>query len=377
MKIIRTSTVPVSLDIFCRGLFFDLKQEGYEIIALSSPGKELKEIELREGVKTYSVKMARRISPLNDVISLCKLIKILKKEKPDIVHSITPKAGLLSMLAAKITNVPCRLHTFTGLIFPTSRGLKRQLLKATDRLTCSWATHVIAEGEGVRKDLSRNGITAKTLTILGNGSLCGIDINHFDPDLPEILEKASDIKDDGKKTFLFVGRLIHDKGLRELVEAFTRLNKEYPDTRLVLVGNPEPTISPLNKETISMINNNSSIITPGFQSDVRPWIAAADILVLPSYREGFPNVVLEACSMGVPVIVTDINGSNEIIKDGYNGVIIPAADTGALYEAMTGFVKEKIKFVSKLEIRNSVANRYEQTFVRSCLKDFYRSVIKS
>lgn len=145
-KIIRTATVPLSLDLFCRGLLRELSQE-YDVVALSSPDPELEDIRKREGVRTVGVPMRRKIGPFHDLVSLLRLFRIFRKERPDMVHSITPKAGLLSMAAAWLARVPVRVHTFTGLIFPYEKGWKRQLLLVTDRITAACATHVIPEGE--------------------------------------------------------------------------------------------------------------------------------------------------------------------------------------------------------------------------------------
>lgn len=374
MKIIRTSTVPGSLNSFCRGLLRELKEEeGYEVIAVSSPGEALNEVGTREGVKTYAVSMERRISPFKDLKSLWGLIKVLRREKPDMVHSITPKAGLLSMMAAKITDVPVRVHTFTGLVFPTSKGIKRKILILTDKLTCACATHIIPEGEGVKSDLKNNNITKKPLKVLGYGNIKGIDLKYFDPELPEVKAAATKIKKNGIFTFVYIGRLVRDKGINELIEAFKSLHDQYPATRLILVGESEQNLDPLKPETLHEINDNMAIEAVGRQNDVRPWLLASDAFVFPSYREGFPNVVIEAGAMGLPSIVTDINGSREIIQDGINGIIIPPRQVETLRQAMEVFLTDcdlRKQLASKT--RSSVASRFEQNYVRQCLKDYYR-----
>ena len=177
VKIIRASTVPESLDTFCRGLLSELQQEcGYEVVAVSSPGDRLDTLAAREGVRTVAVPMERHISPLKDLKSLWRLLRVFRRERPAMVHSMTPKAGLLSMMAAWICRVPVRLHTFTGLVFPTATGLTQKILVFTDRLTCACATHIVPEGEGVRNDLTSYRITAKPLKVLGHGNVRGIDL---------------------------------------------------------------------------------------------------------------------------------------------------------------------------------------------------------
>lgn len=376
MKIIRTSTVPLSLNTFCKGLFSELKLEGYDIVAVSSPGTDLDEVEMREGVKTIPVKMERHISPFKDFKSLFKLIKVFHREKPVMVHSMTPKAGLLSMMAAWVCRVPVRLHTFTGLVFPTARGIKQKILILTDRLTCFCATHVHPEGEGVKNDLINYKITKKPLKVLGFGNVRGIDLSHYNSDLPEVREEATKIRQEGVFTFVFVGRLVTDKGINELVSAFTRLNKDFPESRLLLVGPEERSLDPLLPETIKLIDANPAIEAVGSKGDVRPWLSAANALVFPSYREGFPNVVIEAGAMRLPSIVTDINGSREIIIQDRNGVIIPPKDEEAIFQTMKYFIEnpDKVEVMAK-EARPLIASRYEMHFVRKCLKDYYKEIL--
>ncbi len=376
-KIIRTCTVSQSVGFFV-GLIPELREMGYEVVAVSSPGEALDEIEQREGVRTVAVGMERHISPLKDLRSLWRMIKVFRKEKPAMVHSMTPKAGLLSMMAAWLCRVPVRVHTFTGLVFPTSTGIKRRILMATDWLTCACATHIIPEGEGVKRDLLSNGITKKPIHVLGYGNVMGIDLKRFDPENPEIAEAAKPLRKIGVFTFIFIGRIVRDKGINELVEAFSRLYKERQDIRLLLVGPAEDNLDPVSAETKEIIRNCKGIEAVGSQKDVRPWLAASDCLVFPSYREGFPNVVIEAEAMGLPSIVTDINGSREIIIEGKNGTIVPSRDAEVLYSAMKRMATDQSWRESlATNARSLIASRFEQSYVRQCLKDFYDEILKS
>lgn len=376
MKLIRTSTVPGSLNSFCNGLLRELSQEGYEVIALSSPGDALDEIEQREGVRTIAVPMQRRITPFKDLVSLWRLIKVFRKEKPDMVHSITPKAGLLSMMAAWMCRVPVRLHTFTGLVFPTETGLKQKVLILTDRITCACATHIVPEGNGVKYDLINYRITKKPLKVLGFGNIKGIDLNRFNPELADVKQEAAQIHKEGIFTFIFIGRLVREKGINELVGAFKRLNAQYPDTRLLLVGGYEQDVDPLMTEIISEIDTNPAIEAVGQQTDVRPWLLASDALVFPSYREGFPNVVIEAGSMGLPSIVTDINGSREIIVEGKNGTIVPSKDTDILMRSMRHMlIDTEWRSQLAMQAREMIESRYEQKYVWKCLLTYYKEIL--
>ena len=309
-KIIRAATVPQSLNTFCKGVLKELSGE-YDVIAVSSPGEALDEVARREGVRTIAVPMQRHISLMSDLRSLWQMWKVMRRERPDMVHSMTPKAGLICMMAAWLARVPRRVHTFTGLVWPTASGLKRRILMATDWLTCACATHVIPEGEGVKSDLLNHHITRKPIKVLGYGNVMGIDMERYKP--------AEHTHEDRHGfTFVFVGRIVRDKGINELISAFDRLHREHGEVRLVLVGPREDDLDPVLPETLQRINQGDGIEAVGRQSDVRPFYANADALVFPSYREGFPNVVIEAGAMGLPSIVTDINGAREIIIDGKN-----------------------------------------------------------
>lgn len=383
-KLIRVTTVPMTLRLLCSGLMRELAQEGYDVIAISSPNteeqpngevSELAAYGEQEGVRTVALAMERQISPLKDLKSLWQMWRVLRREKPDMVHSMTPKAGLITMMAAWLARVPVRIHTFTGLVFPTATGLKRRILMATDWLTCACATHVIPEGEGVKADLLNNGITRKPIKVLGHGNIKGIDLGYYNREAVVDNAQLQSSRNDPSEgfTFVFVGRIVRDKGINELVGAFKRLHEEFPEVRLVLVGPFEDSLDPVSPETKAEIDSNPGIEEVGIQRDVRPFYAAADALVFPSYREGFPNVVIEAGAMELPSIVTDINGSREIIIEGQNGTIIPPRDEETLYQTMRHWVthRDEVKRMAA-EARPLVASRYEQGYIRQCLKEFYK-----
>ena len=376
IKIIRTTTVPESLDTFCKGMLQELSEK-YEIVALSSPGEALERVAEREGVRAIAVPMARRISLKSDLVSLCRLVKVFRNEKPTMVHSMTPKAGLLCMMAAWIAGIPVRVHTFTGLVFPTATGLKRRILMATDWLTCACATHIIPEGEGVKNDLLNNGITQKPLKVLGYGNVRGVDLDFYSR-RSEVMKLAAEIKKD-VFTFVFVGRIVRDKGINELCQAMDKLSKSV-QARLILVGNFEDSLDSISDDARGIIKRNPAIesVGPKYGDELLSYYAASDCFVFPSYREGFPNTVIEAGAMGVPSIVTDINGSREIIRQGKNGVVIPSKDADALYEAMMNMVNDNASRDRMAgNAREMIASRFEQSFVRKCLYDFYDDILDS
>lgn len=377
-KLIRATTAPQSLNVFCKGILRELS-ERYEVIGLSSPGEDLNRVAEREGVRTVAVPMERHISVGKDLKSLFRIIRVFRREKPYAVHSMTPKAGLLCMIAGWLTRVPVRIHTFTGLVWPTSEGLKRKVLMLTDRITCSCATHVIPEGEGVKNDLIAGRITKKPLKVLGYGNVKGVDMDRFSR-RPEVMELADRLRDPKVFTFVFVGRLVRDKGIDELCRAYERIHNQYPDTRCWLVGHYENDLDPLSAESYRLIEepgNGLEAVGPKSGDELLAYYAAADCFVMPSYREGFPNTVMEAGAMGLPSIVTDINGSREIIKDGINGMIVPAQDADRLYEAMRNMLSstaDREKMAGNA--RMMISDRYEQGYVRKCLYEFYDEVIK-
>lgn len=353
-------------------------ENGYDCFAVSGgPEENSREFTEREGIPTVLIPhLVRPISIWNDLRALGELIRLFRREKPDIVHANTPKASLLGMVAAWICRVPHRIYTVTGLRFETSTGFMRWLLKTMERITCACATKVIPEGQGVKKTLYREHITSKSMAVLHNGNINGIDLEYFDL-TPEVVERANRIREEvgGSFTYLFVGRIVRDKGITELVDAFERVHIEHPETRLILVGTQEPELDPLPDRTQRLIADNDAIIEAGWQDDVRPWFVASDLFTFPSYREGFPNVVMQAGALGIPSVVTDINGSNEIIIEGKNGTIIPTRDTDALYRKMTEALEQRDRQTEmSAQCRPLIASRYRQEDVWRATLEMYRSL---
>lgn len=378
-KLIRLTTISGSLNDLLKGQLRFLS-DYYEVVGVASDKGtgRLKEVSEREGVRCIDIPMHREISLLNDVKSLWKLIRLFKREKPYIVHANTPKGSLLAMVAAWTVRVPHRIYTVTGLRFETATGRFRRLLILMEKVTCKCATKVIPEGEGVKKVLITNNITKKPLKVILNGNINGIDVKFYSRS-KEMIQRMDFIKEEGTFNFVFVGRIVKDKGINELVKAFSRLLVVYPNVRLQLVGGFERDLDPLAEDVEKMIEENRKIVAWGFQRDVRLFFAASDILVFPSYREGFPNVVLQAGAMELPSIVTDINGCNEIIRNGVNGKIIPPRDEAALYEMMKWFYEhrdDEVKEMAK-RARPMIVERYEQQKVWEALLEEYRSLDKN
>ena len=377
-KLIRTAAIPGSLLNLLKGQLRFLNQY-YEVVGVASHGKALQLLEENEGIRTIPVNIERAISPFKDVVSLYKLYQLFRKEKPFMVHSITPKAGLLTMVAAYCARVPRRVHTFTGLLFPTQKGFMKKLLLYLDKVICYCATHVYPEGNGVKNDLINSKVTKKPLKVIGHGNIKGVDLQLFDPSLfdQNMIETHRKTNRLSKSDFVFVfiGRLVNDKGINELVNAFSRLTEFQPNVKLLLIGHVKGESDVLPEHTWHTIETHKSILFVGPQNDVRPFLALSDALVFPSYREGFPNVVLEAGAMGLPCIVTDINGCNEIITHGENGMIIPSKDEKALLQAMTTFVTDSM-LVSKFaqNARPMIASRFERNILWKAVLEEYRRI---
>lgn len=370
-KIIRAVTVSQSLG-FCREVMIKMRAMGYDMVAVTSPGPELDDLRDNDGFHCVAVPMARHISLSRDLKSLFQMICVLREERPQVVHSMTPKAGMICMVAAWLTRVPVRIHTFTGLVWPTATGLKRKILMMTDWLTCACATHVIPEGQGVLNDLRDGGITKKPMKVLGYGNVRGVDMDRFSS------TRFESTSDPSLFTFVFVGRIVGDKGINELVEAFVKLHDKHKNARLVLVGNYEHDLDPVKDVTRKLIDNNDAINACGakYGDDLLQIYVDADCFVMPSYREGFPNTVLEAGAMGLPSIVTNINGSREIIENEKNGLIVPSKNSKALYNAMERMLlDDKARMTMKNNARQMIASRFEKSFVQNCQIEFYKEVM--
>lgn len=427
-KLLIVTTVPETLSVILRGQPKQLS-EYFDTSVATSLGIHLPDVEVSEGFKVYEfgqrsdggsdrrelhsrcfvVSMNRGISPLADLKSIWFMLKVVRLYKPDIIHSYTPKAGLVAMIAGWLCNVSVRIHTFTGLIFPTTAGrLKRSLLLYVDSLICACATTVVAEGQGVRRDLVGFKVTPKMVHIVGHGNIAGIDTAYFDPLLPEVVEKAdlmrsslnasfgepadsmpdstSDLSVDlnlslNRFIFLFVGRLNKDKGLNELVEAFSSL---HGSAELLIVGALDETAPP-DPLTLQAIHRHPHIHHLGFMSDIRPVLLCCDVFVLPSYREGFPNVLLQAGAMQKPVIATDINGSNEIVLTesghltgegrGPTGWLVPPKNTFALESAMKIAMQTPLRVRQQMGMtaRQNIQALYERQGYIQTLIRFYRA----
>lgn len=378
-KLVRVTTVPISLKILLKGQHRFMSYNGFEVVGVSSSGDELNDVAKDENIRVEVLEMKRQVSPFNDFVSLIKMIFLLKKEKPNIVHTHTPKAGMLGMIASKIVGIPIRMHTVAGLPLMETIGFKRKILNIVEKITYSCATNVYPNSKGLYNFIIENRFTTTDkLKVIGKGSSNGINtdvfsLRHYSSESKDNLRgKLGVTKDDF--VFIFVGRLVRDKGINELVEAFSNLKSQ--NLKLLLVGSFEQELDPLLPETIKEIEQNKNIIAVGFQKDVRPYFAISNALVFPSYREGFPNVVMQAGAMELPSIVSNINGSNEIIVEGENGIIISVKNSEEITDAMNKIINNKKYYdYLKANSRRMIQTRYEQSIVWNALLEEYHLLI--
>jgi len=378
-KLFRIVTTPLSFETVLKGQL-QYMQQHLDVTAIYSDCEKSDKIEKTEGIKTYSVELTQQFSLLKDLKTIWKLYLFFRKEKPDIVHTHSPKAGLIGMLAARLANVPLRLHTVAGMPLMVTKGLKRKLLNFTEKLTCRYAHQVYPNSRGLQEFILKNKFCPESkLKIIGKGSSNGINSAFFSPKLYTHNQKVELKNETGIPingfVFCFVGRMVKDKGINELVQAFVEVNKTFRYAKLLLVGPFEPELDLLAPETEKAILEHPDIFSVGFQTDVRPYLAFSDVFVFPSYREGFPNVVMQAGAMELPCIVTDINGCNEIIEDGVNGLIIPPKNKEQLQEKMRLLLENsELRNHLKQNARSMITSRYEQKAVWEALLEEYRSL---
>ncbi len=374
-KFIIIATIPLSLGFF-KGQIQVLKTS-FEILLISSPGQLLVDICEKEKVRGYPVVMKREISFFKDFVSLFKLIKLFYSIKPEVVHGSTPKAGLLSMIAAWLNKVPTRIYYVHGLRYQGVNGFKKKLLILMEKLSCYFASNVYAVSFGVKEVMEKEGITKKKIQIIGNGSVNGIDLDYFSTAHPNVLNLKENYNLTSKNfVFGFVGRLVKDKGIQELVLAFLKINKINPETRLLLVGDYENE-DPIEFEIKKEIENNSNIINVGFQKDVRSFLKMMNVFVFPSYREGFGVSIMEAGAMEIPVISSNIIGCNEIIENGVNGILIRPKSKEDLFKAMRTMLKEsKDLNVLGENSRKLIFRKFEQKKLWKNTLNSYLSIIK-
>ena len=321
-----------------------LREAGFRVILISSPGKLLMRLSVQEGIESIAIPMTRQLAPFADLVSLFRLWRLLRRLRPDLTEFSTPKAGLLGSIAALLCGVPARVYLLRGLKLETAHGLKRKLLCAAERLTAACSHQVICNSRSLLKGALELGLVPeRKLRLLGEGSSHGVDVEHFALGAPEAdaALRAKYGLAAGAPVIGFVGRLTRDKGVPELIEAFDALLKDVPEARLLLVGWFDASEDALEPRLRHYIEMHPAILRTGFVPDTAPWYRIMDVFVLPTWREGFPNVVLEASASEVPVVTTLATGSRDAVVPEVTGVLVPMGYPEAIYEAVLALLKNE------------------------------------
>jgi len=322
----------MALKYLLPGQMHFMQQNGFDVLMISADGKEREDVMEREGCPHIIVPMTRQITPVQDLKCLIKLIKIFRKERPDIVHTHTPKAGLLGMLAAKICSVKVRIHTVAGLPLMVEKGWKLQLLTFIEKLTYASANQVWPNSNSLKEYITSHHLTRPgKLSVIAKGSTNGIDLHRFNPHglSPQIITEVKNLISFSEENIylLCIGRLVLDKGIVELVNAFIRLHEKNSALQLILVGDFEEVLDPLPADILTEIETNKSIIHIRWTNQVEYFMAIANLFIFPSHREGFPNVLLQAGAMQLPIICSKIPGNIDIVENEKTGLIFETANT--------------------------------------------------
>lgn len=339
LKICLIATVPYFMVSQLKSQAEYLKEMGMRVFLVSSDGPELSQINIGDGLSVKTINIQRPFSPVLDLVTLVRLVCFFLKNRFDIVHSTTPKAGILTALGAFCTCVPIRLHTFTGQPWVTLQGTMRWATRAADKLIGFLNTKCYADSQSQAKFLVSEGVVAsRKMATIGHGSLAGVDMKRFNPDRWSLSMKQDIRRDlsisESSRVLLFIGRITPDKGITELIAAFYELLSMDHDVDLLIVGPHDKDCGGVGFLDLKEIMQCSRIHLTGYTEFPEKYLAIADIFCLPSYREGFGTVVIEAAAMGVPTVGTAIYGLTDAVVDGETGILVPPRDERALFKAL-------------------------------------------
>ena len=378
VPLVHVTTVPMTLRCLSGQPEF-MRRAGFEVHVVSSPGEELQGFAEREGAIPHAVPMVRPIAPLRDLAALLGLWKLFRLIAPAIVDTHTPKAGLLGMLAAWLAGVPVRVYHMHGLAFMTRTGLSRLLLRWTETLAALAAHRVLCVSHSVREVAIAEGLCpAEKIRVLLGGSINGVDADgRFKPADPAV--RVANRKEygigDNCRVIGFIGRLVREKGIVELVHAWRQLRSEFDDLHLLVVG-PTEAEHPLSKDTELALQSDPRIHLVGLNWDTPPLYSAMDMVVLPTYREGFPVVPLEAASMGLPVVATRVPGCTDAVVDGVTGTLVPPRDSRSLAEAIRTYLRNPhLRHVHGDAARTHVIREFRQERLWGAMAAEYRSLL--
>lgn len=345
-KLVYIVTVPITAKTFLSGQLSFMREHGFDVLVIASPGPELEQVARQEKVRVFGIPMEREISPIQDVITLWRLYRLLRRERPDIVNASTPKAGLLGMLAAWLAVVPIRIYLVRGLRLETASGWKRSILGLTERLAAACANRVVCNSPSLLAAYCSYAFASVSkLAIVGPGSSNGVDADRFLPS-PTLVQRAETIREkfnipEGATVIGFIGRFTRDKGIVELIQAFTQLQSRYAGLYLLMVGDFEKG-DPVPLDIVRQIRANPRVKLVGFVSDTAPYYHVMDILAFPSYREGFPNAPLEAGVAGVPTVGFVATGVIDAVQDGQTGLLVSLKSAEALAAVLERLINDPV-----------------------------------
>lgn len=379
--LLHITTVPVTLT-FLVGQIGYMQKRGLAVRALSSPGEDLGRFGEREGIPTYAVEMLRRITPLRDLAAVARIVRVIRRTRPEIVHAHTPKGGLLGMTAAALARTPVRIYHMRGLPLMGATGARRRLLRATEQVACRLAHQVYCVSHSVREVAISEGICPpEKVKVLLGGSGNGVDAGgRYDParlDPGTRLETRRRLQIPENAVVLgFVGRIVRDKGIVELATAWRTLREHHPQLHLLLVGPFEPQ-DPVPAEIEAMLRSDPRVHLTGMDWETPPFYAAMDVVVLPTYREGFPNVPLEAAAMQLPVVATRIPGCVDAVQDGVTGILVPPRDAAAFEAALQRYIEDaELRRQHGRAGRERVLREFRQEAIWEALYQEYRRLLR-
>lgn len=367
------TTVPMAVRAFLEQHIERLADD-YEVFVISNYGAEALPEDPR--VTYLHVSLAREISLLADMQAVLRLFRLFRHYRFDAVHSVTPKAGLLAMLAGFVARVPVRVHWFTGQVWITRQGLGREVLKSADRLIAALATHLLADSPSQRDFLVSEGVCrVGAVEVIGDGSICGVDGERFKPD-PQARSRvrAEHRIPESAQLVLFLGRLNADKGLREMADAMLLIDECFGSVHWLIVGPDEEDMAEHIRSVAGRLGDRLHF--QGFTREPESCMAAADVFCLPSYREGFGSSVLEAAAVGVPSVASRIYGLTDAVEDGVSGLLVPATDSVALAVALKTLLADR-EFSRSMgqAARRRALERFSRERIVDGLCDFYRRIL--
>lgn len=380
VDILHAVTSSISL-ILMRGQLKYLQTLGFRVAALCGPGPHVEDTRAAELINVCTLPMEREISPIRDFVSLVRICRILRRVRPMVCNAGTPKAGMLVGLAGWVTRTPCRIYTMRGLRLETARGLKRALLSLTERISCACAHRVICVSPSLRERALKLGVVhPDKAVVLASGTSNGVDPSRFAPTAARLAAAANIRQQYGMgpddRVIGYVGRLTRDKGISELAAAFRIVRAQLPRTVLLAIGSYESG-DPVSDDTQRVINSGDGVIHIDFVSDIAPYYLLMDVLALPTYREGFPNTVLEAQAAARPVVTTDATGAVDSVAPGVTGLVVPVGDVSALANALLGLLSDRRR-AEQMGIagRERVCRDFRQEIVWRALADLYCELLR-